>query len=131
MKRDTTKVNCWMSKSLLTVEPSSSVEDAFDIMHQNNCRHLLITDKGKLIGVVSNEDLYKAIQGKKTSVDSVMSTDITTFKDEDPIIDVLRLFISEKLSLVPIVHGEDTLVGVVSNHDLLVAFETMLLEKTT
>ena len=131
MKRDTSKVNCWMSKSLLTVEPSSSVEEAFELMHQNNCRHLLVTDKKKLIGIVSSEDLYKAIQGGKSAIDSVMSTEITTFKDEDPIIDVLRLFISEKLSLVPIVDAEDSLVGVVSNHDLLVAFETMLLEKTS
>ena len=131
MKRDTSKVNCWMSKSLLTVEPSSSVEAAFELMHQNNCRHLLVTDNKKLIGVVSSADLYKDIQEGKGTIDSAMSTEMTTFKDEDAIIDVLRLFISKKLSVVPIVDEDGSLVGVLSNHDLLVAFETMLLEKTT
>ncbi len=131
MKRDTSKLNCWMSKSLVTVEPSTSIEDAFDLMHKNNCRHLLVTDNGKLIGVVSNENLYIAIHDKKAYVDSVMSTEVITLKEDASLLEALKLFIGKKYSIVPVVQGDNFLVGVISNHDILVAFETMLLEKGT
>ncbi|HEY9900064.1 MAG TPA: CBS domain-containing protein [Pantanalinema sp.] len=49
-----------MSKSLVTVGPNTSVEEAIQTMLQNNVRRLPVTENGHLVGMVSLEDLTEA-----------------------------------------------------------------------
>ena len=129
MLRNTNEAYCWMSKSLSSIEVNTGIGEALNLMHHNNFRHLLITERGKLTGVVSQEDLSNALQRNKSRVDSVMATDIQTFRENTPLLEIVRYFIGKKCSLVPIVDEDELLIGVISNHDLLVALETCLLEK--
>ena len=129
MLRNTNEAYCWMSKSLSSIEVNTGIDEALNLMHHNNFRHLLITERGKLIGVVSQEDLSNALQRNKSRVDSVMATDIQTFRENTPLLEIVRYFIGKKSSLVPIVDEDELLIGVISSHDLLVALETCLLEK--
>ena len=55
-----TKVNEIMTSSLVTVEPSDTVEDCMRIVIQRRIRHLPVVDREKLVGIVSIGDLVKA-----------------------------------------------------------------------
>jgi len=58
--RDTT-VSEIMSDDVLTVTPEQTVDDAMLLMTENRVRHLPVTDRGELVGLVSMGDLVKYV----------------------------------------------------------------------
>ena len=53
-----------MTKDVVTVTPSFSSADLMQIMTENKFRHLPITSKGELVGVVSIGDVVKRMLEK-------------------------------------------------------------------
>ncbi len=47
------RVRQWMTESVITIEPETSVEDAAKLMFDRNFRHLPVTKEGRLLGIVS------------------------------------------------------------------------------
>ena len=56
-----TKVSQIMTCSVVTVEPSDTVEDCMRIITQRHIRHLPVLDHGQLVGLVSIGDLVKSL----------------------------------------------------------------------
>ncbi len=50
-------VNSIMTSPILTLEVTRTVQDAHDMMGDFGVRHLGVTDKGKLVGLISVRDL--------------------------------------------------------------------------
>ena len=85
---------------------------------------ILVGDRGRLVGVVSREDLDKAV-GHELShapVKSVMTSNVVTCGEEAPVAELQRLLATTAAGRVPVVRGEDV-VGVVTRSDLLRALE--------
>jgi CBS domain-containing protein len=53
-------VTQWMTRSPVTVAPETSVEQALEIMLAGNFRHLPVTERERVVGVVSIRDLSRA-----------------------------------------------------------------------
>ncbi|MBO9538985.1 CBS domain-containing protein [bacterium] len=53
-------VKAIMTKALVTIGPNSNVEEAIQTMLQHNVRRLPVIDNGRLMGMVSLEDLTEA-----------------------------------------------------------------------
>ena len=49
----------------------------------------------------------------------VMSADVVTVRDDTPVLQVVRLLLGRGISGVPVVDGKDTVVGILSEGDLL------------
>src|SRR5262245_23422528 len=47
------RVRQWMTESVITIEPDTSVDDAAKMMFERNFRHLPVTKDGRLLGIVS------------------------------------------------------------------------------
>src|SRR5215203_2062205 len=59
-------VNAIMSKPIVTIQETQSLIDALNTMQKNNFRRLPITNKeGKLVGIVTDKDIYKIIISNK------------------------------------------------------------------
>ncbi|MBI3811525.1 MAG: CBS domain-containing protein [Nitrospirae bacterium] len=63
LKKET--VESIVSKPIISIEITRSPQDAFDLMGEVGVRHLGITDRGKVVGIVSVRDLL--IHFKKQS----------------------------------------------------------------
>lgn len=50
-----------MSKPLITVNGSMPIINAIRVMEKNNVRRLLVVEKGKLIGIVTQRDLLRVL----------------------------------------------------------------------
>ena len=48
-----------MTRELVAVKPSVTVEDAMAVVTQKRCRHLPVVDKGEVVGMVSIGNLTK------------------------------------------------------------------------
>jgi signal-transduction protein with cAMP-binding, CBS, and nucleotidyltransferase domain len=48
-----------MSSPLFTVEPTDNTRSAMETMTEKRCRHLVVVDNGKMVGIVSLGDLVK------------------------------------------------------------------------
>ena len=45
-----------MTEGVITVSPASTAEDAWELMRNKGVRHLVVTDGGRVVGVLSNRD---------------------------------------------------------------------------
>lgn len=55
------KVELIMSTPLISVDTSTSLDKAADIMLTNNIRRLMITEKDKYVGIISQRELQRFI----------------------------------------------------------------------
>lgn len=69
-----TAVSEVMSSPLITTDLSDSTRDAMATMTERRCRHLIVTDGGNMVGIVSLGDLVKRmLQHKEAEVEQLSS----------------------------------------------------------
>lgn len=127
-----------MTKDLISLRPSDTLEKALEIFDGHTIHHILVTDgkKSELLGILSKKDIlnlflekYRNSEGigfgdfKKTTVADAMTVDPVYLDPTDTIGLAADLVLSNKFHSLPIVEGNQ-LVGIVTSHDLLkYAFE--------
>lgn len=64
-----TSVRELMSNNLISIKPDNTIGDAIGLMHGNNIRRLPVIDKdGKMVGIITDKDILKALARKKSSI---------------------------------------------------------------
>jgi len=122
-----------MSKRVVTVEMDDKLNTVKEIFDNLHFHHLLVVEEGKLLGVVSDRDLLKALSPNLgTSTESfkdtatlnkrvyqIMTRDPITLHPEASILDATKVFNSHRISCIPIVDKEGKPVGILSWRDIL------------
>jgi acetoin utilization protein AcuB len=94
---------------------------------------LLVVERGKLIGVISDRDLLKAISPKvgtaaesekdaatlNKRVHQIMTRNPLTLPPDATMMDAVNLFNTHRVSCIPIVNSDRIPVGVLSWRDIL------------
>ncbi len=63
-----------MSRPLVTVRPETSLADAIQIMQSKNFRRLVVVDNsGKIMGIITDKDIFRAIARKPTLISGYLS----------------------------------------------------------
>ena len=71
-----------MSKPLITIRKFASITEAVSVMHTKNIRRLLVLDNsGKMIGIITDKDILKAIMTNQLLATSLL-TDSTLLVDQ-------------------------------------------------
>lgn len=82
----------------------------------------VVDDKGKVVGVVSEFDLLKAIkEGKKleqVTAEDIMSKEPICVTENTPVDDIINLMTKHNIIRVPVLRNKN-LVGVISRCDIL------------
>lgn len=107
-----------MSRSPVTVVPSTPVLEARDLMARHRIRHLLVVDGSRLVGIVTDRDIRLNLPSPATSL-SVW--EIIVVEPERDARDAARIMLDHKIGALPVVSGE-RLVGIVTESDFLRAF---------
>lgn len=60
----TTAVREIMSSPLITIDIDQSAQEANDLMAEKRIRHLVVTDRGKVVGIISTRDLVLCFKNR-------------------------------------------------------------------
>jgi CBS domain-containing protein len=63
-----------MSSNIISIKPHNTISDVIGIMHGNNIRRLpVIGNDGKMIGIITDKDILKAIARKRSIASAYLS----------------------------------------------------------
>jgi CBS domain-containing protein len=112
-----------MSKPVDSVEANLPLSEAVKELIQKDISRLLVTDKGKPVGVISTSDFVASIaheeEPKRDMVSDVMSDAILVCRDKTPIYSAARTMTQAGWRSVLVVDAKGKPVGVVSGKGLL------------
>ena len=126
------KVRDIMMKGPVTLEANDVLDLADDVMSLGRIRHIPILAGQRVVGVLSQRDLFysalvKALGVrhreqkdlmKTLRVSEVMSQPVITISPEATVKQAARLMAEKKIGCLPVVEGEE-LVGLVTETDVL------------
>jgi CBS domain-containing protein len=121
-----------MARDVTTLGRNDSLDLADDVMMLGRMRHIPVIDEGRVVGVVSQRDLFRSALAaalgygetaqkkllRTLRVKEVMSEPAIIISPEATIKEAVRLMLEKKIGCLPVVQGH-TLVGIITETDLL------------
>jgi acetoin utilization protein AcuB len=129
-----------MTRPVLSVPPETPIQDALVRMRKERVSRFPVLDKkGKLVGIVSEDDLLHASPSDATSlsvfeinylmskitVERVMTTEVITVTEDTPLEEAARIMADNRVGGLPVVKGK-AVVGMITQTDLFCLFLEML-----
>lgn len=116
------KVEDVMVKEVITLDEGSTIKEASDIMNKFEIGCLIITEKGKAVGILTERDLLKRVVSqaknpKRTIVSTIMSQPIIVVEPEMDLEEAAKLMFKMKIKKLPVVK-DGQLLGLVTLTDL-------------
>jgi CBS domain-containing protein len=113
--------NIWdlMTKRVTTANINSSLEEAAEIMLKNKIGSLIVMDRGRIGGILTEHDFVKAYSndGKTRKVKEAMSQPVVTLDRTGSIFEACELMKKHQIKKLIIMNGEQ-LEGVITTTDL-------------
>lgn len=128
------KVSDLMTKELFTLSRNDSLKTARSIMDLKRIRHIPIVSEDNLfVGLLTHRDLLAATISKLADIDSstqieidagipigeIMSKDVRTTTPDTPLKECAYLLLNHKYGCIPVIEGENKLVGIITEADFL------------
>ena len=109
--------------AIYSVEPSTIVYRAIEMMCEKNIGGLLIVENGRLVGIFTERDyarklILKGKSSKDTPISELMTKDPFSVSSENSIEDCMNLMTDKHIRHLPVVDG-DTLTGMISIGDVV------------
>jgi CBS domain-containing protein len=126
------KIKDIMAREVATLQVDDELSLAEDIMHLGRIRHLPVTDGDKLVGIISERDLFKASLAsvidydyqikrdymKTVVIKEVMKTDLITVEPDTSVKEAAGKMLRHKIGCLPVL-DQDRMVGLVTETDIL------------
>jgi len=126
------RIEEFMTKNVITVGPETNLLDAQKIMIEKKIRRLPVIDKGKLVGIVTEHDLFESTPSRinpmgaqqlhyilsSMKVKDVMTRNPITVSPQTPFEDALRIGQEKKIGSFPVVEN-GKLVGIITESDIV------------
>ncbi len=121
-----------MSHKVHTVNQHENISRVMYLMNYEKIRHLPVVEKGRIVGIVSDRDLYKALGTREHTleveseeqlhssnrVQNIMRRGVVTTTPEASVSEAADLMAGHKIGALPVV-VDNKLVGIVSAVDIL------------
>jgi acetoin utilization protein AcuB len=125
-------VENWMSPKVITVDADDSMLDATKLLKEHNVRRLVVLEKGKLAGIVTDRDLKRASPSDATALEAhellylvanikvreIMTRNPITVPYNYTIEEAAEILLQAKISGVPVVNKDGEVIGMITQTDL-------------
>ena len=132
-------VKNWMSKEVITADVNDSMQDAIKLLKKRDIRMLPITEKGKLVGIVTDRDLKRASASDATvleiheliyllsqiKVKEIMTKDPITVPFDYTLEETAQVLLENKISGTPVMGQQGKIVGTITQSDIFRALVSL------
>jgi CBS domain-containing protein len=126
-----------MTRPVVTLHPSDTMEQAATIFDNQNFHHIpIVGDDHKIAGMISRHDYYKILNAftifetensrtcnratlRALLTRDVMTKQIATIRQDDPLEKAVGIFQENLFHALPVVNEQKELVGILTTFDLL------------
>ena len=129
-----------MTRNVVVLHEEENLELAEQGMKEYRFRHLPVVEGKKLVGLVTERDLLSAAVSTLDSdhalrddnlkryffVREIMTVDVTTIRPDALLRDAARLLRGKKIGCLPVTEEDGTLVGILTQGDLITLACTLL-----
>lgn len=110
-------------REVYTISPEASVLDALRLMAEKSVGALIVTEGGKIAGVISERDYARKVilHGKSShelQVRDIMTSKVITVHPRQTVEECMALMTEKRIRHLPVTEGE-RLIGVLSIGDLV------------
>ena len=122
-----------MTTKIVTVSEQDLLESLEEQMRRLRLRHLPVVNRqSKLVGLITHRDLLSAFASwltdneaaenamiKQLPVRRIMQHEVLTVQPEDSLVEAGKLLWESKIGCLPVIDGEGTLVGIITEADFI------------
>ncbi len=124
-----------MAHPVITISPDVPITEALNLMYQENIRRIPVVQGGKLVGIISDQDMLNASPTptetlsiehvnaliSRITVEEVMTPDVLTIRTATPIEEAARIMSDNNVGALPVLEDE-RVVGIITETDLFKIF---------
>lgn len=108
---------------VLSIGKTATVLDAALLMNEHRVGALVIVDRRQVVGIFTERDVLQRVVGVRqdpaaTSIDQVMSTEVSCALPETTIKEARAVFKNRRIRHLPVIDRNNQLVGLISIGDL-------------
>lgn len=129
-------VSDFMTKNLVVAQPEMKNFDAVELMKINNIHRLPVVKGEQVIGLITEGTIQSAMPSKatslsvyevnyllnKTTVADIMVKEVRIINPEASLEDGIFQMRQNNIGVLPVVDGNEVLVGIITNNDIFDAF---------
>ncbi len=123
-----------MTRHVAAVHMDETLRNIREAFEESKFHHLVVTDKGRIVGVISDRDLLKNVspfvgntwmerpQDRNTltkKAHQVMHRHPVTVREDTTLFDAADLLLRENVTCLPVVNEDHHVIGIVTWRDLL------------
>jgi CBS domain-containing protein len=122
-----------MTREVMTVTEDQPVANLLTTLNALQFRHLPVTDKRKLIGLLTERDLLRISAsvllphgkeqdqfiGQRFTVGDVMNQNVVATSADAPLFEAARRMFRDRLGCLPVVNEQNELVGLLTTSDCM------------
>jgi CBS domain-containing protein/anti-sigma regulatory factor (Ser/Thr protein kinase) len=114
------KISEVMTSKVVTVAPQTSMAELSEILRKHRISGAPVLENGELIGIISIEDLIKALAAGEmdVAVEQKMTRDPVTLSPDEPVVLAVDRFSHYGFGRFPVVDGQGKLVGIITQGDI-------------
>jgi len=132
-------VKLWMTSNVFTVNSTQSLLEVEQIMRENRIRRVPVVDDGHLVGIISREDIYRALpsifdpsispeildQAGRVEAGSIMTRSPVTVEPSTPLEQAALMMRTHKFGSLLVMQNKE-LVGIITETNIFDAFLEVL-----
>lgn len=116
------KVGDAITKNPITISPEATLKQCADLMAKKHIGSVLVEEKGKIVGILSEQDIVRKAVAKGTAgkkkVKDLMETNLITITPDKDIFDAIRVMRDYNIRHLPVMNKNEFL-GLVTMKDIL------------
>ena len=110
-----------MRKNIISVTPETTIRELKEILKINRISGAPVLDDGRLVGIVSIEDLIKALEAGKLDVPVglwMTTRQLITVLEKSSIVEAIRKFSQFHIGRLLVVNEQGDLTGILTGSDI-------------
>lgn len=119
-----------MTKGVVVAGSATPIAKAAGLMARNKIGSIVVMEKGKAVGIVTERDIVRKVVAKKLKLSApirrIMSTPMRVIEQDRSVTDAVALMKKYGIKRLPVIDAQKRLVGIVTDTDVTRAVPGMI-----